>query len=118
MKRETDVPVESPMATSKQNDHRRMANDCGVDLNLVSDHSSMRTIASGSARYRVPPRSTMPGGISIGAGILARLAAMNTRTSRCSRPVGDVPRIRPRYARWRCRASRVKQSTPVVVSGT
>jgi len=42
------LPVESSHATSKQNDLRRMSNDCAVDLALVSEPST-RTVTSGSA---------------------------------------------------------------------
>ena len=48
----TGLPVESSQATSKQNDLRRMSNECAVDLVLVREPST-RTVTSGSARHSV-----------------------------------------------------------------
>ena len=60
------LPVGFSTATSKQNDLRRMSNECAVDLALVRD-SSTRTVTSGSARQSARTRSTMSSGTSTGA---------------------------------------------------
>ena len=62
----TGLPVGSSRATSKQNDLRRMSNECAVDLALVSEPST-RTVTSGSARHSVRTRSKMSSGTSTGA---------------------------------------------------
>ena len=60
----TDLPLGDRLATSKQNDLRRMSNDSAVDLVLVND-SSTRSVTSGSART-ARTRSTMSAGTSSG----------------------------------------------------
>src|SRR5580704_16328910 len=55
----TGWPAEPSRATSKQNDLRRMSNDCA--------QPSTRTVTSGSARHSVRTRSTMSSGTSTGA---------------------------------------------------
>ena len=62
----TGWPAGSARATSKQNDLRRMSNECAVDLAVLRD-SSTRTVTSGSARHSVRIRPTMSAGISTGA---------------------------------------------------
>src|ERR1700761_672992 len=61
----TAWPVEPSVATSRQNDLRRMSNEYAVDLCLMSE-SSTRTVTSGSARQSVRTRSRMSSGISTG----------------------------------------------------
>src|SRR3984957_18682909 len=62
----TGLPAGPSHATSKQNDLRRMSNECAVDLVLVSEPST-RTVTSGSARHSVRTRSRMSSGTSMGA---------------------------------------------------
>ncbi len=51
---------------SRQNDLRRMSNECAVDV-AVTREASTRTVTSGSARQSVLMRSKMSSGISTGA---------------------------------------------------
>ena len=60
-----DLPVGDSIATSKQNDLRRMSNDWAVDLVLVSEWST-RTVTSGSAMHSARTRSMMSSGTSTG----------------------------------------------------
>src|ERR1017187_5502926 len=55
----TGLPAGPSRAISKQNDLRRMSNDCA--------QPSTRTVTSGSARHSVRTRSTMSSGTSTGA---------------------------------------------------
>ena len=73
----TGLPVGPSSATSKQNDLRRMSNECAVDLDLVSE-ASTRTVTSGSARHRALTRSRMSSGISMGELARASLAVLLT----------------------------------------
>src|ERR1700728_3140054 len=78
----TGLPVGPSRATSKQNDLRRMSNDCA--------QPSTRTVTSGSARHSVRTRSTMSCGTSTGA--LTRdiwRAADEPPSFRC--PTDDLP---------------------------
>jgi hypothetical protein len=59
------LPARSSTTTSKQNDLRRMSNECAADLALASE-ASTRTVTSGSARHSLLTRSKMPSGTSIG----------------------------------------------------
>ncbi len=61
----TGLPAGPSRATSKQNDLRRMSNECAVDLALVSE-ASTRTVTSGSARHRVLTHSRISSGTSMG----------------------------------------------------
>ena len=49
---------------SKQNDLRRISNECAVDLALISE-ASTRTVTSGSVRHSVLTRSNMSCGTSM-----------------------------------------------------
>jgi hypothetical protein len=63
------LPVESAQATSRQNDLRRMSNECAVDLVLIRERST-RTVTSGRARHSVRTRSKMSSGTSTGASLV------------------------------------------------
>ena len=59
----TGLPFEASVATSKQNDLRRMSNEWAVELSLIRD-SSIRTVTSGSLTQSELTRSKMSFGIS------------------------------------------------------
>src|SRR6201996_1225235 len=62
----TARPVEPSVATSRQNDLRRMSNEYAADLFLINE-SSTRTVTSGSTRQSVRTRSRMSSGSSTGS---------------------------------------------------
>src|ERR1700733_11709936 len=85
----TGLPVGPSRATSKQNDLRRMSNECAVDLVLVSEPST-GTVTSGSARQSARTRSQMSSGTSIGSLARAlRRAADGPPSFRCR--IDDLP---------------------------
>ena len=60
------MPLASSVAMSRQNDRRRMSNECAADLSRTSGWST-RTVTSGSARQSMLTRSRISSGSSTGA---------------------------------------------------
>ena len=75
-------PVGPSSATSRQNDLRRISNECAVDLALISE-ALTRTVTSGSVRHSVLTRSNISCGTSTsGAGVSVVGRAAHTEHSR------------------------------------
>lgn len=85
------VPSAPSNAMSKQNDLRRISNECAVDLAWIREASTL-TVTSGSVRQSALTHSKMPFGIS--TGLLChesdiRRAADEPPSLRC--PTDDLP---------------------------
>jgi hypothetical protein len=106
------LPDRPSHAASKQNDLRRMSNECAVDLVLVSD-SSTRTVTSGSARHSVLTRSKISSGTSMG-GPAASALLLTPNILYRARLFAEAPVASSRRAHCPIRARRVERRSAVM----